>query len=73
MTSLLLSLLIAVAKAHKTMECRTNALFHRDGMPDDVLDYEIEGWWKMQLPTPKPTIALGYSSGAFNAHKLGFL
>jgi hypothetical protein len=69
-TSLLLPLLIAVAKDHKTMKCRTNALFHRDGMPDDVPDYEIEGGWKMQLPTPKPTITLGYSSGAFNAHQL---
>ncbi|KAJ9602799.1 hypothetical protein H2200_012579 [Cladophialophora chaetospira] len=70
MTDLLLPLLVSVAKKHKMMKCRTNTLFHRDGVPDDVPDFEIDDGWKMQLPTPKPTITLGYSSGTFNAHQL---
>ena len=70
MTDLLLPLLISVAKPHKTMKCRTNTLFHRDGVPDDVPDFEVDGGWKMQLPTPKPTITLGYSNKAFDAHQL---
>ncbi|OCT44838.1 hypothetical protein CLCR_06394 [Cladophialophora carrionii] len=49
MTSLLLPLLVAVAKDHKLMKCRTDALFHRDGIPDDVPDFEVEDGWKMLL------------------------
>ncbi len=70
MTDLLLPLLISVAKPHKTMKCRKDTLFHRDGVPDDVPDFEVDGGWKMQLPTPKPTITLGYSNKAFDGHQL---
>lgn len=70
MTDLLLSLIVSVAKSHNLMKGRTNTLFHRDGVPDDVPDFEIEDGWKSQLPTPKPTFTLGYSSGAFTHHQL---
>ncbi|KIW34030.1 uncharacterized protein PV07_00832 [Cladophialophora immunda] len=70
MTDLLLPLLVSVAKNHRIMKCRTNTLFHRDGVPDEVPDFEVEGGWKMQMPTPKPTITLGYSSSAFSSHQL---
>jgi hypothetical protein len=70
MTDLLLPLLVSIAKDHSSMKCRTNTLFHRDGVPDDVPDFEVDEGWKMQLPTPKPTITLGYSSGAFDSHQL---
>jgi hypothetical protein len=70
MTDLLLPLLVSVAKDNTTMKCRINTLFHRDAVPDEVPDFEIEDGWKMQLPTPKPTITMGYASGAFDAHQL---
>ncbi|KIY01185.1 uncharacterized protein Z520_02737 [Fonsecaea multimorphosa CBS 102226] len=70
MTDLLLPLLVSVAKNYRIMKCRTNTLFHRDGVPDEVPDFEVEDGWKMQLPTPRPTITLGYSSKAFSSHQL---
>ncbi|KAH0842821.1 hypothetical protein AYO21_10957 [Fonsecaea monophora] len=70
MADLLLPLLVSVAKDHRIMKCRTNTLFHRDGVPDEVPDFEVQDGWKMQLPTPRPTITLGYSSSAFSSHQL---
>ncbi|KAK4940837.1 hypothetical protein LTR10_019109 [Elasticomyces elasticus] len=70
MTELLIPLLVSIAKDHKLMKCRTNTPFYRDGVPDEIPDFDIEDGWKMQLPTPKPAITLGYSKGSFNPHQL---
>lgn len=70
MTELLIPLLASIAKDHKTMKCQTQTLFHRDGVPDEIPDFEIEDGWKMQLPTPKPAITLGYSKTVFTSHQL---
>ncbi|KIW99947.1 uncharacterized protein Z518_10875 [Rhinocladiella mackenziei CBS 650.93] len=70
MTELLVPLLVSIAKNHKMIKCRTNTLFHRDGVPDEVPDFEVEEGWKMQLPTPKPSVTIGYSSRAFTSHQI---
>ncbi|EXJ84703.1 hypothetical protein A1O3_05373 [Capronia epimyces CBS 606.96] len=70
MTGLLAPLLLSLVKRHKLMSCRANTIFPRDGVPDEVPDFEIEEGWKMQLPTPRPTFTLGYSSRAFTSHQL---
>ena len=52
MRDLLVSLLVSVARNHQTMKCRTDTLFHHDGVPDEVPDFEADAGWKMHLPTP---------------------
>lgn len=52
------------------MEYRTRHLFYRDGVPDEIPDVEEDEAWKMQLPTPKPAITLGYSASAFTYHEV---
>ncbi|KAK5242308.1 hypothetical protein LTR40_007014, partial [Exophiala xenobiotica] len=69
-TELLISLLVSIAKDHTNMKCRTNTTFYRDGVPDEVPDFEIDDGWKMQLPTPRPAITLGYSKTSFTTHQL---
>ncbi|KIW60761.1 hypothetical protein PV05_00954 [Exophiala xenobiotica] len=70
MTELFIPLLVSIAKDHENMKCRTNTAFYRDGVPDEVPDFEIEDGWKMQLPTPRPAITLGYSKTSFTPHQL---
>ncbi|KIV86878.1 hypothetical protein PV11_02460 [Exophiala sideris] len=70
MTELLVPLLASIAKDHHTLKCRTDTAFYRDAVPDEVTASEIEDGWKMQLPTPKPAITLGYSNSSFTSHQL---
>ncbi|KIW40290.1 uncharacterized protein PV06_07501 [Exophiala oligosperma] len=70
MKELLLPLLVSIAKDHKAMKCRTDTAFYRDGVPDEVPDFEVEDGWKMHLPTPRPTITMGYSKGSFTPREL---
>jgi hypothetical protein len=70
MTALLLPLLASMGGYNTTTKCRMNTVFHRDAVPDEVPDFEIENGWIMHLPAPKPNITLGYASGAFDVHQL---
>ncbi|KAJ9633705.1 hypothetical protein H2204_006702 [Knufia peltigerae] len=70
-TELFSPLLASIAREQDLMKFRTNHLFSRDGVPDEVPDVEEDEIWKMQLPTPKPAITLGYSASAFTYHEVG--
>ncbi|KAK5044441.1 hypothetical protein LTR84_011255 [Exophiala bonariae] len=69
-TEMLHPLIKSIVKQHKTINCKRTAQFHRESVPDEVPDFEIEPGWKTQLPTPKPAFTLGYSESAFNSHQL---
>ncbi|KAI1614865.1 hypothetical protein EDD37DRAFT_609247 [Exophiala viscosa] len=70
MAEMLVPLLASIAIDHNALKCRTDAAFCRDAVPDEVHDAEIEDGWKMQLPTPKPAITLGYSNSSFTCQQL---
>ncbi|KEF53352.1 uncharacterized protein A1O9_10327, partial [Exophiala aquamarina CBS 119918] len=63
-------LIRSIVKQHKQIKFRSMAQFHRESVPDEVPDFEVEPGWKMQLPTPKPAFTIGYSETAFNSHQL---
>ena len=69
-TEMLHPLIRSIVKRHKTITCKRMAQFHRESVPDEVPDFEIEPGWKTQLPTPRPAFTLGYSESAFDAHQL---
>lgn len=70
LADLLSPLLSSILKPTKKLRYQTGMLFHRDSVPDEVPDFEVENGWKMHLPTPKPTFTIGYSSKAFTSHQL---
>lgn len=70
MTDLLAPLLASLVKRHKSIRGRRNTVFHREGVPDQISDCEVEEGWRMQLPTPRPAFVLGYPSRAFTPHHL---
>lgn len=70
-TEMLHPLLRSIAKQHKTIKCKRQAQFHRESVPNEVPDFEInEPGWKAQLPTPQPAFTLGYTESAFDSHQL---
>jgi len=69
-TELLHPLIRSIVKEHTQINVRSMAQFHRESVPDEVPNFEIEPGWKMQLPTPKPAFTIGYSETAFNPHQL---
>jgi hypothetical protein len=69
-TEMIHPLLRSIVKQHKRIKCKRMVPFHRESVPDEVPDFEVEPVWKMQLPTPKPAFTLGYSQSAFDSHQL---
>lgn len=69
-TEMIHPLIRSIVKEHKKIKCKSMVAFHRESVPDEVPDFEVEPGWKMQLPTPKPAFTLGYSQSAFDSHQL---
>lgn len=69
-TEMLHPLIRSIVKQHKQVKYKSMAQFHRESVPDEVPDFEVEPGWKMRLPTPKPAFTIGYSETAFNPHQL---
>lgn len=63
-------LLSSILRPNANLRCRRSTSFHRESIPDDVPDFEVEDGWKTRLPTPKPTFTIGYAARAFSSHQL---
>lgn len=74
MTDLVMTLVQAAAKAHKNLQAKTNAVFHKDAVPNSAIGTNAllspPDSWSMPLPVPKPNIAVGFTTKTFTPHEL---
>ena len=68
LTELFLTLVGSVAQEHDRLLVKTNAAFSREAVPPDVPRYGIDRRGRIRLPTPVPSIAVGYSPDMFDPH-----
>lgn len=74
MTDLVMSLVQAAAKAHKSLHTKTNATFHEDAVPNGAVTTDAllspPDTWSMPLPVPRPNITVGFATKTFTPHEL---
>lgn len=74
MTELVMTLVQAATKAHKNLQTKASAAFHKDAVPSGAITTDAllspPDTWSMPLPIPKPSIAVGFSTKTFTPHEL---
>lgn len=74
MTDLVMTLVQAATKAHKNLQAKTSVTFHQEAVPNGGITADMllspPTSWSMPLPTPKPNIAVGFTTKTFTPHEL---
>lgn len=68
LSEMLLNLVSSIAQDHHRLTVRTHTPFNREAVPRDVPRFGVDSHGRVRLPTPNPSITIGYDADIFDAH-----